>query len=104
RLRNVVARKAGGGVLFYGASRGRYATDASIYQVTPLGVVVPRNTQAAIAALEIAAGEGVPILPRGAGTSQCGQTVCAALVTDDSKFLDRVIEVDSAAKRAIVEP
>src|SRR5437868_1259166 len=99
-----LAREVDGEVLFDAASRGRYATDASIYQVMPLGVVVPRNAAAAIAALEIAAQEGVAILARGAGTSQCGQTVGAALVIDDSKFLNRVIELDAAAKRAVVEP
>src|SRR5579859_2704126 len=66
-----LAREVDGEVLFDAASRGRYATDASIYQVVPLGVVVPRSAEAAIAALEIAAESGVPILPRGAGTSQC---------------------------------
>src|SRR5690349_3893069 len=60
-------------VLFDRASRGRYATDASIYQVEPIGIVVPRTEEAARVAIAIAAQEGVPILPRGAGSSQCGQ-------------------------------
>src|SRR5205085_1168051 len=99
-----LAREVDGEVLFDAASRGRYATDASIYQVMPIGVVVPRTIEAAIAALEIAAEAGTAILPRGAGTSQCGQTVGAALVIDDSKFLHRVLAVDAAARRAVVEP
>ena len=99
-----LAREVDGEVLFDAASRGRYATDASIYQVTPVGVVVPRSVDAAIGAMQIAAEEGVAILPRGAGTSQCGQTVGEALVIDDSKYLNRVIEVDVAARRAVVEP
>jgi FAD/FMN-containing dehydrogenase/Fe-S oxidoreductase len=99
-----LAREVEGEVLFDAASRGRYATDASIYQVMPIGVVVPRTAEAAITALEIAAETGTAILPRGAGTSQCGQTVGAALVIDDSKFLNRVVDVDRAAKRAVVEP
>jgi FAD/FMN-containing dehydrogenase/Fe-S oxidoreductase len=99
-----LAREIDGEVLFDAASRGRYATDASIYQVTPVGVVVPRNAEAAIAAMQIAVEEGVAILPRGAGTSQCGQTVGEALVIDDSKHLNRVLEVDAAARRAVVEP
>jgi len=99
-----LAREVDGEVLFDAASRGRYATDASIYQVMPIGVVVPRTAEAAIAALEIAAESGTAILPRGAGTSQCGQTVGAALVIDDSKFLHRVLAVDAAARRAVVEP
>src|SRR5512141_1494264 len=90
-----LAREIDGEVLFDAASRGRYATDASIYQVTPVGVVVPRGAEAAIAAMRIAAEEGVAILPRGAGTSQCGQTVGEALVIDDSRHVNRVVEVDA---------
>jgi FAD/FMN-containing dehydrogenase/Fe-S oxidoreductase len=99
-----LAREVDGEVLFDAASRGRYATDASIYQVTPVGVVLPRNAQAAITAMQIALEEDVAVLPRGAGTSQCGQTVGAALVIDDSRYLNRVVEVDAAARRAVVEP
>lgn len=91
-------------VLFDRASRGRYSTDASIYQIQPVGVVVPRTEADALAALAIAADLGVPILPRGAGSSQCGQTVGAALVIDCSKYLQRVIEVNAANRLAIVEP
>src|SRR5260221_561364 len=86
-----LAREVDAEILFDAASRGRYSTDASIYQVIPVGVVVPRTAQAAIAAMQIAAEEGVAILPRGAGTSQCGQTVGEALVIDDSKYLNRAI-------------
>jgi FAD/FMN-containing dehydrogenase/Fe-S oxidoreductase len=99
-----LAREVDGEVLFDPASRARYATDASIYQVIPVGIVVPRNVEAAIVAMQIAAEEGVAILPRGAGTSQCGQTVGEALVIDDSKYLNRVLEVDAASRRAVVEP
>jgi FAD/FMN-containing dehydrogenase/Fe-S oxidoreductase len=97
-------REVDGEVLFDAASRGRYATDASIYQIDPLGVVVPRNPEAARAAIAVAADMGVPILPRGAGSSQCGQTVGAALVIDTSKYLNRLIDVDVAARTALVEP
>ena len=99
-----LAREVEGEVLFDAASRGRYSTDASIYQVFPVGVVIPRNVQAAITAMQIAAEESVAILPRGAGTSQCGQAVGDALVIDDSRYLNRVIEVDAATRRAVVEP
>jgi len=97
-------RDVNGEVLFDAASRGRYATDASIYQIDPVGVVVPRNPEAARAAIAVASDLGVPILPRGAGSSQCGQTVGAALVIDTSKYLNRLIEVDPAARTAVVEP
>jgi FAD/FMN-containing dehydrogenase/Fe-S oxidoreductase len=99
-----LAREVDGEVLFDAASRGRYATDASIYQMSPVGVVIPRTAEAAITAMRIAVEEGVPILPRGAGTSQCGQTVGEALVIDDSRHLNKVVEVDAAARRAVVEP
>src|SRR5690606_7231294 len=61
-----------GDVLFDAASRGRYATDASIYQIVPTGVVVPRDQEDVLTALDIARDLGAPVLPRGAGTSQCG--------------------------------
>ena len=91
-------------VLFDAASRGRYSTDASIYQITPVGVVVPRSIEAARVAIEITAMHGVPVLPRGGGTSQCGQTVGAALVIDSSKHCNRLLSVDVGARRAVVEP
>src|SRR6201982_4256388 len=97
-------REMQGEVLFDAFTRGRYATDASIYQIEPLGVVVPRSREDAAAAIAIARDEGVPVLPRGGGTSQCGQTVARALVVDCSKHLDRVIAVDVEGRRARVEP
>src|SRR5687768_81076 len=81
-------------ILFDRASRGRYSTDASIYQLEPIGIVVPRSEEAARAAIAIAAEEGVPLLPRGAGSSQCGQAVGEALVIDHTKYLNRILEVD----------
>jgi FAD/FMN-containing dehydrogenase/Fe-S oxidoreductase len=97
-------KEVDGEVLFDAASRGRYSTDASIYQIEPIGVVVPRTEDAVRTALAIAVAEGVPVLPRGAGSSQCGQTVGAALVIDDSKYLSRALEVDAAARTALVQP
>jgi len=97
-------REIDGEVLFDAASRGRYATDASIYQIEPIGVVVPRSEEAARAAIAIAAAEGVPLLPRGAGSSQCGQSVGAALVIDDSKYLNRTLEIDTGNRTALVQP
>src|SRR5205807_8606502 len=93
-----------GEVMFDAPSRGRYSTDASIYQVEPLGVVVPRTEEAARTALAVALEAGVPVLARGAGTSQCGQSVGAALVIDHSKFLNRIVEVDAQASSAVVQP
>ena len=87
RLRRAIE----GEVLWSAADRGRYATDASIYQVEPIGVVVPRSTEDVAATLAIARDAGVPVLPRGGGTSQCGQTVNEAIVLDCTKHLRRVI-------------
>ncbi|HEY3077964.1 MAG TPA: FAD-binding oxidoreductase, partial [Burkholderiales bacterium] len=101
-LADRLRREFDGEVLFDRASRGRYATDASIYQVEPLGIAVPRSEDAARVAIAIAAEEGVPILPRGAGSSQCGQAVGEALLIDHTKHLNQIIEVDG--QRAIVQP
>jgi len=99
-----LARELDAEVLFDAASRGRYSTDASIYQIEPVGVVIPRTEAAARAAVQIASAEGVPILPRGAGTSQCGQTVGAALIIDNSKHLQQVVSLDVANRVAVVQP
>ena len=99
-----LARDIEGDVLFDDASRGRYSTDASIYQILPVGVVVPRSEDDVATAIAIAREAGIPVLPRGAGTSQCGQTVGAALVIDTSKHLNRVVEIDADARTVRVEP
>ena len=85
-------------------TRGRYATDASHYQMMPLGVVAPRTMAEADRALAIAREEGVSVTPRGGGTSQAGQTVNSSLIIDCSKYLDRVLEIDAAGRRCVVEP
>jgi FAD/FMN-containing dehydrogenase/Fe-S oxidoreductase len=97
-------REVQGEVLFDAFSRGRYSTDASIYQIMPIGVVVPRTEEDAACALQIAVEAGVPVLSRGAATSQCGQTVGEALVIDHSRYLNRVIELDAVARTACVQP
>ena len=79
-------------------SRGRYSTDASMYQIEPVGVVVPKTEDDVRAALEIAREEGVSLLPRGGGTSQSGQTVGRSLVIDFTKHLNQLIEVDAEAR------
>jgi len=104
RLAERLRRETQGEVLFSRADRGRYATDASIYQVEPVGVLVPRTVDDVAAAIEIAREQGVPVLARGGGTSQCGQTVNRALVIDCSKHLRRVLDLDVAGRTAWVEP
>ena len=93
-----------GEVRFDRFTRGRYATDASHYQMMPVGVVLPRTMAEAERAIALAREEGVTVLPRGGGTSQSGQTVNESLVIDCSKYLDHVIEVDVANARCLVEP
>ncbi|MDB5772705.1 MAG: lactate dehydrogenase, partial [Burkholderia sp.] len=97
-------RETTGEVLFDKFSRGRYATDASIYQVEPTGVFIPRTEQDVAMAIDIARDAHMPILPRGAGTSQCGQTVGEALVIDNSKYLNKVVHFDKDAMTVTVQP
>jgi FAD/FMN-containing dehydrogenase/Fe-S oxidoreductase len=104
RLAERLKHEIRGDVLFSRADRGRYSTDASIYQVEPLGVIVPEEIGDVAAALAIAREEGIPVLPRGGGTSQCGQTVNRALVIDCSKHLRRILHIDAGARTALVEP
>ena len=100
RLRRCVE----GEVLFDAANRGRYATDASIYQIDPVGVLIPKSADDVRAAIDLCRQLHVPLLPRGAGTSQCGQTVGAALVIDHSTHLNRVVAFDREARTVTVEP
>ncbi|MDI1273456.1 FAD-binding and (Fe-S)-binding domain-containing protein [Polaromonas sp.] len=99
-----LASETRGEVLFSTADRGRYATDASIYQVMPVGVFVPRSAPDIKTALDICRDMGVPIVPRGGGTSQCGQTVGAGLVIDHAKHIRNIIDVDMDKRTAEVEP
>ncbi|NNE22875.1 MAG: FAD-binding oxidoreductase, partial [Rhizobiales bacterium] len=103
-LERRLRREVAGEVMFDGYARGRYATDASIYQMMPVGVVVPRSLEDVKAAIAAARDEGVAVLARGGGTSQCGQTVNEALVIDTSKHLNRILELDTANRRCVVEP
>jgi FAD/FMN-containing dehydrogenase/Fe-S oxidoreductase len=104
RLAARLRRETRGEALFSRADRGRYATDASIYQIEPVGVFVPRTIEDVAIAMAIARESDVPVLARGGGTSQCGQTVNRALVLDCSKYLRNVLEIDPDRRRAVVEP
>ena len=100
RLRNVLR----GEVLFDAFARGRYSTDASIYQIEPIGVAIPRGTEDVEAAISLARAEGFPVIARGGGCSQNGQSLGKALILDTSKHMNRVLEVDPVAGTATVEP
>ena len=93
-----------GDVKFDAFTRGRYATDASHYQIVPVGVVAPRTIDEAERAIDIAKAESAKVLARGGGTSQAGQTVGEALVVDCSKYLTRVLDLDVKGRRVTVEP
>ncbi|MBB4423070.1 FAD/FMN-containing dehydrogenase/Fe-S oxidoreductase [Bradyrhizobium sp. CIR48] len=99
-----LAREITGDVLFDRFSRGRYATDASFYQIVPAGVVVPKTMDEALLALAIARDEGRKVTPRGGGTSQCGQTVNDGIVVDLSKHLNRILSLDVEGRTCVVEP
>ena len=93
-----------GEVRFDKVSRALYSTDASVYQIEPLGVVIPKSSEAVARAVTIAARHGVSITPRGGGTSQAGQSIGAGLVLDTSKYLNRVLEINPDERWARVEP
>src|SRR3972149_2278352 len=86
------------------ASRILYSTDASIYQIEPMGVALPRTQEDLIAAVELAAKYKIPILPRGAGTSLAGQAIGNALILDCSRWLDHIVEINADQRYAVVEP
>ncbi|MFK7869354.1 MAG: FAD-binding and (Fe-S)-binding domain-containing protein [Roseobacter sp.] len=104
RLFSRLSENIEGEVLSDPASRGRYATDASIYQMIPEAVVTPRSVADIEAAMTIARDEETPVLPRGGGTSQCGQTVNRAVVLDNTRHLNKIIDIDPDAMTARVEP
>jgi FAD/FMN-containing dehydrogenase/Fe-S oxidoreductase len=103
-LEDTLRRETTGEVLFDPFSRGRYATDASFYQIMPAGVVVPRTMDEALRALAACRDEGRIVTPRGGGTSQCGQTVNDGIVIDFSKHLNRIVSLDVANRSCVVEP
>jgi FAD/FMN-containing dehydrogenase/Fe-S oxidoreductase len=103
-LQETLRRTIKGDVLFDHASRGRYSTDASIYQIEPVGIVVPRDETDLALALDVARDAKTAILPRGAGTSQCGQTVGEALVVDFSKYMRNIVGFDKDRAEVHVQP
>ena len=93
-----------GEVRFDAFSKVLYSTDASIYQMEPVGVVIPRSRDDVLATVDVARRSGVPILPRGGGTSLAGQTVNHAIVIDFSKYMDSLLEVNPDEHWARVQP
>ena len=99
-----LAREVSGDILFNPFDLGRYATDASFYQIKPFGVVVPRTMEDALRAMAIARDDGRIVTPRGGGTSQCGQTINNGIVIDGSKYLNKIISLDVEKRTCVVEP
>ena len=99
-----LGRLIDGEVKFDQVTRMIYSTDASIYQIEPLGVVIPRSVEDVIATIETAINFNVPVLPRGGGTSLAGQTIGRSIVIDFSKYLNNVIEINQEEKWARVQP
>ncbi len=93
-----------GEVRFDTTSRALYATDASNYRQTPIGVVIPRDEEDVITAMAACHEFKAPVLPRGAGTSLCGQTCNVAVIFDFSKYMNRIIKLDPESKTALVQP
>ncbi len=93
-----------GEVHFDRLTRFLYSTDASIYQIVPIGVAIPRDEAEITAAIEIADRHEVPILPRGGGSSLAGQAVGQALVLDLSHYLDRILEINPEERIIRTQP
>ena len=104
RLSSALRSAAKADVRFGRHDRMLYATDASIYQVEPIGVVVPHSVDDALKVLRVLADEGVAVLPRGSGTALAGQSVNEAIVVDFSQHCRAILSIDVAKRRATVEP
>lgn len=103
-LAQTLQKELKGDVLFDDFSRGRYSTDASIYQLMPVGVVVPEDEEDVEAAVKIAAEAGIPVLPRGSGTSQNGQAIGEALLIDSTRHLNKVLQFNPEDRTVCVQP
>jgi FAD/FMN-containing dehydrogenase/Fe-S oxidoreductase len=103
-LRSDLETSIEGEVRFDQVSRALYSTDASVYQIEPQGVIIPRSRDDVVRTVEIAARHHCPITVRGGGTSQAGQAIGSGLVLDTSKYLNRLLEVNVAERWARVEP
>jgi FAD/FMN-containing dehydrogenase/Fe-S oxidoreductase len=103
-LRAELVKSVAGEVRFDRLSRAMYSTDASVYQIVPLGVVIPKAEEDVAAMVGVCARFGVPITARGGGTSQAGQAIGPGVVLDSSKYLNRILEINGRERWARVEP
>lgn len=103
-VRAALASAIAGEIRFERLDRALYSTDASVFQIVPLGVVIPKTRADVVATLQTCARFGVPITARGGGTSQAGQCIGAGVILDSSKYLNQILEVNPAEKWVRVEP
>lgn len=103
-VRRDLERQLEGEVRFDRLSRALYSTDASVYQIRPRGVVLPKTRDDVVRTVAIARAHGCPITARGGGTSQAGQAIGPGIVLDTSKYLNRILDVDAGSRTAWVEP
>ena len=99
-----ISSKVSGKTLFDEFSRGRYSTDASVYQIKPLGVILPKDTNDVLNIINYSQRNSIPLLARGGGSSQCGQTVGESVVLDYSKHQNKILELNVKDKYVWVEP
>ena len=99
-----ISNKVEGKTLFDDFSRGRYSTDASVYQIKPIGVVLPRDTNDVLNVMEYSQKNSIPLLARGGGSSQCGQTVGESIVLDYSRHQNKILDLNVEEKSIWVEP
>jgi FAD/FMN-containing dehydrogenase len=93
-----------GKVLFDDFSRGRYSTDSSLYQMTPLGAVLPEDTADVLELMNYSQRNNIPLLARGGGSSQCGQTVGECIVLDYSRHQNKILDLNIEEKTVWVQP
>ena len=103
-LRRDLEAHTGGEVRFDEISRALYSTDASVYQIRPIGLLIPKTREDIIVAVKICGRFKCPITMRGGGTAQAGQAIGAGLIVDTSKFYNRILEVNAQEKWVRVEP
>ncbi|MBI3465792.1 MAG: FAD-binding oxidoreductase, partial [Planctomycetes bacterium] len=104
RLQSALLAAITGEVRFDPISQALYSTDASVYQILPLGVVIPKSRDDVVRTVQVCREFGVSITARGGGTSQAGQAIGAGVQLDFSKYLNRVLTLEPDAKRVRVEP
>src|SRR3984957_4744404 len=103
-LRDELAATVTGEVRFDRLSRGLYSTDASVYQIVPLGVVLPKTEADILATIRACSRHGVPLTARGGGTSQAGQCIGSGVILDCSKHFNQVLEINAVERWARVRP